>query len=115
MHAYIEAHIEQGDRLDADGLAIGVVRSIKDFAHSAWAEEWGAIVKVDDRSGGTVAMPGAPWKFSGGELPPPGIPAFQGEHNAEVLSEHGVSAERIAELRAAHILVSRRHPLGPIE
>ncbi len=97
------------------GLAIGVVRTLGELARGEWAKEWGAVVQVDDRAGGTVSMPGAPWKFSGAELPPPGIPAFQGENNAEVLAERGISPARVAELRAAHVLVSRRNPIGPFE
>src|SRR6266403_3161690 len=37
--------------------------------------------------GGTVRMPGNPWIFSRSELPAPGAPAFQGEHNEEILKE----------------------------
>ena len=55
------------------GLAIGVVRSVNEFADSEWVQEWGALVDVDDRSGGTIRMPGAPWHFSQSELPQPGI------------------------------------------
>ena len=40
------------------GLAIGVVRSTQDLADSEWAKDWGAVVEVDDRDGGTVRMPG---------------------------------------------------------
>jgi CoA:oxalate CoA-transferase len=97
------------------GLAIGVVRSTRDLAESEWASEWGAVVDVDDRAGGTVRMPGAPWKFSGSALPPPGQPSFQGEHNMEVFSERHVPAERLADLRNRKILLSRRHPLGAFE
>jgi crotonobetainyl-CoA:carnitine CoA-transferase CaiB-like acyl-CoA transferase len=53
------------------GLAVGVVRSTNDLAESEWAQDWGAIVNVDDRSGGTMRMPGSPWRFSGATLPTP--------------------------------------------
>ena len=54
------------------GLAVGEVRSITEFAKMDWVKEWNAIVEVDDRNGGTTPMPGAPWIFSGAELPAPG-------------------------------------------
>ena len=97
------------------GLAIGVVRSVNEFADSEWVQEWGALVDVDDRSGGTIRMPGAPWHFSQSELPLPGSPAFQGEHNVEVLSEHNLSAALIQDLQERRILLSRRNPAGAFD
>ena len=32
-------------------------------------------------------MPGNPWIFSGSRSPAPGVPAFQGEHSLEILTE----------------------------
>jgi CoA:oxalate CoA-transferase len=78
-------------------------------------EEWGALVDVDDRSGGTIRMPGAPWHFSQSELPQPGSPAFQGEHNVEVLSERNLSAALIQDLQERRILLSRRNPAGTFD
>jgi len=94
------------------GLAIGVIRSTQDLAESDWAREWGAVVEVDDRGGGIVRMPGSPWHFSGSVLPPPGIPAYQGEHNAELLAECGVSQAVIEDLKQRRVLLSRRTPRG---
>jgi len=94
------------------GLAIGVVRSTNEFAASEWAREWGAVVSVDDRAGGTVRMPGPPWRFSESTLPPPGAPSFQGEDNAAVLASVGVSAEQSADLHARGVTRSRRMPFG---
>jgi crotonobetainyl-CoA:carnitine CoA-transferase CaiB-like acyl-CoA transferase len=94
------------------GLAIGVVRSTTEFAASEWAREWGAVVSVDDRAGGTVGMPGPPWRFSESTLPPPGAPSFQGEDNAAVLASVGVSAEQSADLQARGVTRSRRMPFG---
>ncbi|MES2183860.1 MAG: CoA transferase [Pseudomonadota bacterium] len=94
------------------GLAIGVVRSTEEFAQSDWVKEWGAVVEVDDRGGSTVRMPGPPWRFSESVLPPPGIPAFQGEHNAELLAERNVDPALIADLQQRRVLLSRRSPRG---
>jgi crotonobetainyl-CoA:carnitine CoA-transferase CaiB-like acyl-CoA transferase len=92
------------------GLAVGVVKSTKEVAETEWAAEWGAIVDVDDRAGGTVRMPGAPWKFSESTLPDAGVPGFQGEHNQDVFRENQVSDDTLNDLKARKILLSRRHP-----
>ena len=94
------------------GLAIGVVRTTADLAESEWAKDWGAVVEVDNRGGGTMRMPGAPWRFSESVLPAPGIPAFQGEHNVEILSERNVDPALIEDLRTRRVLLSRRSPRG---
>jgi crotonobetainyl-CoA:carnitine CoA-transferase CaiB-like acyl-CoA transferase len=94
------------------GLALGSINDITEFAKSDWIKEWGAIVEVDDRSGGTTRMPGQPWKFSNAPLPEAGIPYFQGENNDEILEELGVAPEAIRDLSQRRILVSRRSPLG---
>ena len=97
------------------GLAIGIVRSTQELADSEWAAEWGAIVDVDDRNGGTVRMPGVPWKFSRSELPAPGIPYFQGESNAEILGELGLSQAAIQDLQQRNVLRYRRSYSGAFE
>jgi crotonobetainyl-CoA:carnitine CoA-transferase CaiB-like acyl-CoA transferase len=102
-------------QVSESGLAIGLIRTAKEFAEGEWVKEWGAVVQIDDRSGGTTPMPGNPWLFSRSQLPPPGSPAFQGEHNQEILAERGVPADRIERLRQRHILLSRRSPTGPFD
>lgn len=97
------------------GLAIGVVRSTEELSRSEWAKDWGAVVTVDDRNGGSVRMPGPPWRFSRSELPSPGIPYFQGECNAEVMEELGFSAEQTEALRARGVLRSRRAFTGAFD
>jgi CoA:oxalate CoA-transferase len=100
-------------QLSESSLAVGSIQTVKEFAEGEWVREWGAVVQVDDRSGGTTPMPGNPWLFSRSTLPPPGSPAFQGEHNEEILKEYGVPADRIEALRQRSILLSRRSPTGP--
>jgi crotonobetainyl-CoA:carnitine CoA-transferase CaiB-like acyl-CoA transferase len=99
-------------QVSESNLAIGVVRSTAEFADTDWAAERGVIDDVDDRAGGTVRMPGAPRRFGGASLPAPGVPAFQGEHNAEILREQGVGDDVIAELKSRRVLLSRRAPRG---
>src|SRR5260221_4397293 len=97
------------------GLAVGTVRTVSEFAESDWVKEWGAVVDVDDRAGGTVRMPGNPWIFSRSVLPPPGVPAFQGEHNEEILAERNISPGRIKDLQLRKVLLSRRSPTGSFD
>ncbi len=53
-------------------------------------------------------MPGNPWIFSQSELPCPGRPAYQGEHNAEILKELHVSGDKIQDLEKRSITLNRR-------
>ena len=99
-------------QVSEQSLAIGVIRSTRELADSEWARDWGAVVQVDDRGGGTVQMPGPPWRFSASQLPAPGIPYFQGENNAELLAEYGVAADVIDDLRQRRVLLSRRSARG---
>jgi CoA:oxalate CoA-transferase len=97
------------------GLAVGRLRSTEQFSRSDWVKEWNAVVDVDDRAGGTVRMPGNPWIFSRSELPEAGVPAYQGEHNAAILSERDISQQQIADLKQRGVLLSRRTALGPFD
>ncbi len=90
------------------GLAVGRVRTVKQFAKSEWAKEWNAVVDVDDRAGGILRMPGNPWIFSRSELPPPGAPAYQGEHNEEILKELQISDEAIRDMQEKKVILSSR-------
>ncbi len=71
--------------LATNELPMGVVRSSGAAANSAWATERGAVVEVDDRLGGTLRIPEAPWRFSGATTGVHGAPAYRGEHNRDVL------------------------------
>jgi hypothetical protein len=48
-------------------------------------------------------------------LPQPGIPAFQGEHNIELLMERNVDPAMIHELRQRKILLSRKSLRGDFD
>jgi CoA:oxalate CoA-transferase len=90
------------------GLAVGVVRSVAEAASGPWARERGAVVEVDDRSGGRLPLPNSPWRFSDAATGVRGAPAFRGEHNREVLGELlGMEVEEIAALETAGVLDSR--------
>ncbi len=93
-------------QLDEAKLAFGVVRSVEEFVGSDWAEWWGAVDYVDDRHGGTARIPGRPWRFSRDQLEHPGLPAFRGEHNRDVVRELGYGPDEIAALEAKGVLTS---------
>jgi len=95
-------------QLDEAKIAMGQIRSLKDLASSPWSEYWGAVQQVPDRSGGEYRLPGRPWRFSGEELAPAGLPAFQGEHNLEVFRELGVAEDELKRLFDTGALVA--HP-----
>ena len=71
--------------LAEEGLAMGVLRTVREVADSDWARERGAIVDVPDRGGGHVRIPNSPWHFSHADVGVRGQPAYRGEHNREVL------------------------------
>lgn len=88
------------------GLAVGAIRSLADVAASDWARQRDAISEVDDRGGGRLRVPNAPWRFS--DAPGVGVhgaPRYRGEDNAAVLRAWlGLDDARIAELHASGAL-----------
>ena len=90
------------------GFAMGVMRSVRELADSEWAEARGAIVDVDDRRGGTIRVPNAPWHFSNGRVGTGGQPRFRGEDNRNVLRELlGFDDTTIDDLESRGVLSSR--------
>ena len=90
------------------GFAMGVMRSVRELADSEWAEARGAIVDVDDRRGGTIRVPNAPWHFSNGRVGTGGQPRFRGEDNRNVLRELlGFDDTPIDDLESRGVLSSR--------
>jgi crotonobetainyl-CoA:carnitine CoA-transferase CaiB-like acyl-CoA transferase len=68
----------------------------------------GSIVDVDDRAGGSFAIPQAPWRFSAATAQVAGPPAWRGEHNRSVLTGLlGRSDGDVDALEAAGVLVAR--------
>jgi CoA:oxalate CoA-transferase len=101
-----EATIEAA--FEAQGLAMGVLRTVPEVAGTEWAEARGAIVAVDDRGGGTVRIPNSPWRFADATTGVRGRPAYRGEHNREVFGELlGLDAASLDRLEADGVLSSR--------
>jgi len=94
--------------LDAQGLAAGVVRTVRELADSDWAQERGSIARVDDRRGGTVRVPAPPWRFSDASVGNHDGPRFRGEDNHRVLRDLlGVDDATLADLDARGVLSQR--------
>lgn len=99
---------EAEDVMAEVGLAMGVVRTMKELANTEWAQERNVIVHADDRSGASFRVPNAPWMFSGSDTGIRGIPKFRGEDNEEVLSRFaGLSHEDVERLTAEGVLSIR--------
>jgi crotonobetainyl-CoA:carnitine CoA-transferase CaiB-like acyl-CoA transferase len=87
-------------------LPVGVVRSVAELAETDWAAHREAITDVSDRSGGTIRIPSAPWRFSDADAGVRRDPSWRGEHNREVLREAGFDDDAIDRLEAG-VLSSR--------
>lgn len=100
-------HMER--RLAQHRLAMGRVREPGELAATDWAAERGAIVEVDDRAGGTVRVPNAPWHFSDApDVGTSGVPRYRGEDNRHVLARlAGYDDDRLDHLEANGVLSSR--------
>lgn len=95
-------------RCAESGLAVGVVRSVRELAESEWARARGAIVEVPDRIGGFVRVPNSPWHFGRGRVGVDGEPRYRGEDNRLVLSSVlGLGNAEIDSLEASGVLSSR--------
>jgi crotonobetainyl-CoA:carnitine CoA-transferase CaiB-like acyl-CoA transferase len=106
-------------QFDEARIAMGEIRTVEELADSEWGQYWGASEEVSDRKGGTIRLPGRPWRFSADELSPSGEPAFQGEHNEQVLRELGYTGGQIVQMQQAAALVQHipddAQPLGDPE
>ena len=95
-------------RCAAHGFAMGVMRSVREIADSDWADARGAIAHIDDRSGGTIRVPNAPWHFENGAVGTSGQPRFRGEDNRAVLTALlGLDDDTIDDLEQRGVISSR--------
>ncbi len=90
------------------GLAVGVVRTVRELADSDWAAARQAIAHVPDRIGGYIRVPNSPWHYDEASLPEPGEPRYRGEDNRDVLREVlGLAEHEIDRLEQDGVLSSR--------
>jgi crotonobetainyl-CoA:carnitine CoA-transferase CaiB-like acyl-CoA transferase len=93
---------------EAQGLAMGVLRTVREIGESDWVKAREAVVEVPDRVGGVVRVPNSPWHFSGADSGVRGQPAYRGEHNREILvAKLGLGEDELDRLEASGVLSSR--------
>jgi CoA:oxalate CoA-transferase len=89
-------------------LAVGEMRPLSDVAEADWARERDALVDVGDRASGPLRLPRSPFRFSNASAGTSGRPAWQGQHNREVLRELlDLSDGMIDQLEADGTLIER--------
>lgn len=79
------------------------VLTMKEIAGDASLRSSGTIVEVEQKKRGKFLTVGSPIKFSGFTPAIKGAPLL-GEHNEEILTELGYSAQQIAHLREAKVI-----------
>jgi len=94
--------------LSEAGLAVGEMRSVIDASTAPWAREREALVDVGDEHSGPLRLPRSPFRFSAASAGTSGRPAWQGQHNREVLREMlGLSDDDVDVLERDGVLVER--------
>ena len=72
--------------LDDAGLAWGDIRELGEVLESPTIVHRNTVATIDDRDGGTRRIIRTPYRMSHSDTSDPGIAAFQGEHNHDVLA-----------------------------
>lgn len=104
----VETAQEIEDLMAQSGLAMGVMRTMKELADTKWANERNVLIEVDDRSGATFRVPNSPWVFSASDTSTQGDAKFRGEDNEKVLGElAGLSASEVEQLTKLGVLSQR--------
>jgi crotonobetainyl-CoA:carnitine CoA-transferase CaiB-like acyl-CoA transferase len=89
-------------------LAVGEMRPLVDVGEAPWSEDRGALVDVGDGQSGPLRLPRSPFRFSAADAGTSGRPAWQGQHNREVLRDvlH-LDDDQIDRLETDSVLISR--------
>jgi CoA:oxalate CoA-transferase len=89
-------------------LAVGAMRPLTDVSAAPWAQEREALVDVGDSQSGPLRLPRSPFRFSAASAGTTGRPAWQGQHNREVMRELlGLSEHDIDRLDRDGVLIER--------
>jgi crotonobetainyl-CoA:carnitine CoA-transferase CaiB-like acyl-CoA transferase len=89
-------------------LAVGEMRPLSDVGTAPWARDRDALVDVGDERGEPLRLPRSPFRFSAASAGTTGRPAWQGQHNREVLHEVlGLGDDAIDRLEQDGVLVRR--------
>jgi len=89
-------------------LAVGEMRPLTDVGAAPWAQERDALVDVGDGQSGPLRLPRSPFRFSAASAGTTGRPAWQGQHNREVMRDMlGLSEDDIDRLDRDGVLIER--------
>ena len=84
------------------------MQPIAQAAEDEWARDRGAFVDVGNDADGALKLPRSPFRFSEGDVGTTGRPAWQGEHNREVLRAMlDLGDDEIDRLHREGVLVER--------
>ena len=86
------------------GLAIGKLRSMKEFAEGPWGDYWQIIRKIKIDKDNIIKIPGLPWKFSRTKCEPQNHLANRGMDNEKILLDLGYTKKDIKQLYLKNIL-----------
>ena len=87
------------------GLAVGRIRRVIDVPATAWAIERGAVVTARVDGADDVALPSAPWRFSGAvDQAPHDLGTFGGDNDAVLAELLGLDAQEIEGLYGSGVL-----------
>ena len=86
------------------GLAIGKLRSMKEFAEGPWGDYWQIIRKIKIDKDNTIKIPGLPWKFSRTKCEPQNHLANRGMDNEKILLDLGYTKKDIKKFYLKNIL-----------
>jgi crotonobetainyl-CoA:carnitine CoA-transferase CaiB-like acyl-CoA transferase len=99
---------EWRDRLEATGIAFGVVGTLDDIPADVQMRASGALVPFEDPRSGASLTVNSPLWIDGQVKVPPSLPPTVGEHTVEVLRGAGFAAEEIDQLLNAGVIVQAK-------
>ncbi|PZG14056.1 formyl-CoA transferase [Nonomuraea aridisoli] len=91
------------DRLNAENIPCGPILSTKELVEDESLREEGIVVTVDHPERGEFVTVGSPLQLSDSPVDVR-TPPLLGEHNEEIYSRLGVSADELAELKANGVI-----------
>jgi crotonobetainyl-CoA:carnitine CoA-transferase CaiB-like acyl-CoA transferase len=93
-----------GETFTDGGVTWSLLNTIPEAVEDPLVAASGSFIEFDDRRGGTLRTPGAPVRFPGADLHPPGSAPTIGEHTEDVLRHLGRDDAAIAALRRAGVI-----------